>query len=56
MKTATAYKAYRNVRPAVPYPNAATTKEMLQKFLDGLLMVVSGAGIAVMLMFLLLFL
>lgn len=53
MKTAT---MYRTVRPAVPYPNAATAKEMLHKFLDGLLMVLSGAGIAVMLLFALLFL
>ena len=52
MKTA----VYKNIRPAVAYPNAATSKEMLQKLLDKLMMVVSAAGIAVMLMFVLLFL
>jgi len=52
MKTA----VYKNIRTAVAYPNAATSREMLQKFLDKLMMVVSAAGIAVMLMFVLLFL
>ena len=33
MKTA----LYRNTRPNLPYPNAATRREVLNKFLDNLL-------------------
>lgn len=52
MKTVAAYRTYRPVRPAA-YPNAATRREMLQKFLDGALLIASGAGIAAMILFML---
>ena len=46
MKT-TACKTYR--RPeAIPYPNAATRREVLQKILDTALVAASGMGIAAM--------
>lgn len=38
--------------PAVPYPNAATRRQILHKVLDFLLVVVSCAGIAAMLLLL----
>ena len=44
MKTATC-KTYR--RPErVPYPNAATTREVLHRFLDGVLVAACGMGLA----------
>ena len=33
-------------RPAVPYPNAATRREVLHRALDTLLVAASGMGIA----------
>lgn len=54
MKTAEAYRTYNNMRSCVAYPNAATTKEMVHKVLDGLLMIASGAGIATIILFILL--
>lgn len=56
MKTAVAYRTYKTYRPRIAYPNAATRKQMLQKLLDGALMLASGAGIAAMVLFMLLFL
>ena len=56
MKTAAAYRTYKNVRPRVAYPGAATRREMLQKILNGALMLASGAGVAAMVMFMMLFL
>ncbi len=41
-----------NYRPTVPYPNAATRREMLHKVLDTLLVAVSGMGIGAMLLLL----
>ena len=35
----------------VPYPNAATKRQLLHKFIDILLLTASGMGIAAMLMF-----
>jgi hypothetical protein len=42
-----------NYRPAVPYPNAATRREVLHKILDTLLVAASGMGIGAMLLLLL---
>ena len=56
MKTAVACRPYKNIRPRVAYPNAATRRQMLHRFLDGVLMLASGAGIAAMVLFMLLFL
>jgi hypothetical protein len=39
-------------RPALPYPNAATRRQILNKILDLLLTGAIGAGIAAMLLFL----
>lgn len=41
-----------NYRTAVPYPNAATRREVLHKVLDTLLVAVSGMGIGAMLLLL----
>lgn len=53
MKTATIRRYDFNTRPKIPYPNAATRKEMFHKFLDLLLMGAIGAGLAASLLFLL---
>jgi hypothetical protein len=47
MKTATAQKA------VIPYPNAATRRQVLDKVLNFLLMAAIGAGVAAMLLLLL---
>ena len=38
------------IRPAIPYPNAATRQELLHKALDTLLIAASGMGIAAILL------
>ena len=40
-----------NCRP-LPYPNAATRREIIQKLLDSLLMAASGLGISAVLLLL----
>lgn len=50
MKTATMTQKIN--RPALPYPNAATRRQILNKFLDLLLTGAIGAAIAAMLLFL----
>lgn len=47
MKTAV-YK--NNYRPTIPYPNAATRREVFHKVLDTLLVAASGMGIAAILL------
>ena len=49
MKTAT---TYRPRYPKVPYPNAATRRQVAQKWLDTLLVLVSSMGLALCLMLL----
>ena len=49
MKT-TVYKASQHL--VIPYPNAATRREMFQKVLDTLLVAASGMGIGAMLLLL----
>lgn len=49
MKTAVCKSNYR---PAIPYPNAATQKELLHKTLDTLLVAASGMGIGAILLLL----
>jgi hypothetical protein len=46
MKTAVC-KTYRQME-RIPYPNAATKREILQKLLDGALVAACGMGIAAM--------
>ena len=48
MKTTAVYRQ----KYTIPYPNAATRREILQKVLDTLLITASGMGIAVILLFL----
>ena len=52
MKTANAYQG-RPTRHAAPYPNAATPRQVMQKFLDLALLIASGAGIGAMILMML---
>ena len=52
MKTATARYTTVKKTPHIPYPNAATKKELLNKFLDLLLTAAICAGLAALLLFL----
>ena len=52
MKTATVKRTVKKA-PVVPYPNAATKKELLQRFLDLAVMAVTGAALAAAGLFLL---
>ena len=47
MKTAVCKSNYQ---PVIPYPNAATRREVLHKILDTLLVAASGMGIAAILL------
>lgn len=49
MKTAVCKPQTRPV-PQIPYPNAATRRELFNKLLDTLLVTASGMGIAAMLL------
>lgn len=51
MKTATLKQTHINRTPALPFPNAATKREMLHKFLDLMLVSAIGAGLAACLLF-----
>lgn len=53
MKTATAHRYAFTTNPRIPYPNAASRKELVHKFLDLLLIGAIGAGLAASLLFLL---
>jgi hypothetical protein len=46
MKTATIRRSQAKSRPRVPYPNAATRKEMFHKALDLMISGAIGAGLA----------
>ena len=50
MKTATMTKSAN--RPVLPYPNAATPRQQLHKFVDRCLVVASAVGVVAALMFL----
>ncbi len=49
MKTAVCKPTYR---PVIPYPNAATRRQMLLRFLDHILVVACGMGLAATLLLL----
>ncbi len=51
MKTAVIYQ--KDDRCPVPFPNAATRRQILGKFLDTLLIAACGMGLAAMVVFLL---
>lgn len=53
MKTTALYHADYANRPNLPYPNAATRRELVHKFLDLLLMGAMGIGSAAIVLFLL---
>lgn len=53
MKTNVIYRTDYANRPNLPYPNAATRRELLNKFLDLLLMGALGVGAAAILLFVL---
>ena len=52
MKTTVLHRSDYVSRPNLPYPNAATRREMFNKFLDLLLVAALGAGTAAILLFL----
>lgn len=52
MKSAELYYSARAIRPALPFPNAATRREILRKIVDFLLIVASSAGIVAIMVFL----
>ena len=52
MKTATYQSNFWN-QPYVPYPNAATRRQVLDKMIDRLLIAVSSIGIVAVVLFLL---
>ena len=52
MKTTTVYHDNFWNRPSVPLPNAATRRQVLEKFLDVALVAAIGAGIAASILFL----
>ena len=51
MKTVTAHHNNFARRPNIPYPNAATTRQLWNKFIDLLLMGAMGAAGAAILLF-----
>lgn len=51
MKTATAYCTDYVKKPNLPYPNAATRRQLLGKFLDLLLVGAIGMGAAAIVLF-----
>ncbi len=53
MKANTVYCPEHTKMPNIPFPNAATKKEVVHKLLDMLLMAAMGAGAAASLLFLL---
>lgn len=52
MKTTTAYRNQVQALPQIPYPNAATRRELARKALDILTMAAIGVGAAAILLFL----
>ena len=52
MKTATMKHTAMKRTPRIPYPNAATKKELFQRFLDLAVMAVTGAALAAAALFL----
>ena len=51
MKTAAIRQTPFMSRPIMPLPNVVTRRQFFRKALDGVLIFVSGVGIAVMVMF-----
>jgi hypothetical protein len=53
MKTKTIYRTTYANQPHIPYPNAATRREIFDKVLDLLLMAAMGVGAAAIILFML---
>ena len=53
MKATTAKRIEYADTPMLPYPNAATRRQVFQKVLDFLVMVASGVGVGAILLFML---
>lgn len=53
MKTVTARRANLASRPNLPYPNAATKRQIIDRFIELLLMGALGIGSAAILLFIL---
>jgi len=53
MKTATAYARNYRSRQSIPFPNAATPRQVLHKIVDIALVAASGAGLGALLLLLL---
>jgi hypothetical protein len=51
MKAATLRQKQMTKMPVIPYPNSATKQEMVQKFVDIVLVGAIGAGLAACLLF-----
>ena len=55
MKTAELYLSNRANRPALPFPNAASRRDIVRKVVDFLLIVASSIGIVAIMLFLVTF-
>lgn len=53
MKTEAIYRPEITIRPSLPYPNAATRREVFEKILDHLLIGAIGIGSVAIILFLL---
>lgn len=53
MKTVTAHRADFARRPNLPYPNAATKRQIIDRFVELLLMAALGIGAAAIVLFIL---
>ena len=53
MKTTAIYNSYTQANQKLRYPNAATRREVMNKFLDTLLVGAIGAGAAASMLFIL---
>lgn len=53
MKSITAYRTDLANRPNLPYPNAATKRQILDRFVELLLMGALGVGFAAIVLFIL---
>ncbi|MBQ9838361.1 MAG: hypothetical protein IJO56_02530 [Oscillospiraceae bacterium] len=51
MKAATVYRQMPNVRRGAPYPNAASRREVLHRFVDFLLVGAIGIAFAALVLF-----
>lgn len=53
MKTAAIYRTVHPAMPSIPYPNAASRRQIVNKLVDLLLIAATSVGVAAILLFLL---